>query len=78
MELRAVCMARFPELVGASGLLDRFALTGIVASWWGELQPDIKTVAARGLLGWSMRGCPASRWRWTMKTAKKTRSITSW
>jgi type I restriction enzyme M protein len=51
MELRAVCMARFPDLVGASGLLDRFALTGIVASWWGELQPDIKTVAARGFLG---------------------------
>ena len=51
MELRTGCMTRFPKQVGASGLLDRFALTGIVASWWGELQPDIKTVAARGFLG---------------------------
>ena len=51
MDLRAACMARFPEVVGASKLLDGFALTGIVASWWGEVQPDVKTLAARGFLG---------------------------
>jgi type I restriction enzyme M protein len=51
MDLRASCMARFPDVVGTANLLDRFALTGVVASWWGEVQPDLKTLAARGFGG---------------------------
>ena len=50
MELRTVCMTRFPSKSVHPGC-STAALTGIVASWWGELQPDIKTVAARGFLG---------------------------
>ncbi|HJW74271.1 MAG TPA: class I SAM-dependent DNA methyltransferase, partial [Thermoleophilia bacterium] len=51
MGLRATCMEKFPQVTSKVQLLDRFALTGIVASWWGEVQPDLKTLAARGFFG---------------------------
>lgn len=51
MGLRAYCMDAFPATVGNAQLLDRFALVGVVASWWGEVQADLKTLAARGFMG---------------------------
>jgi len=51
MELRASVLQHFPSAVGQVQLLDRNALVGVVASWWGEVQPDLKTLAARGFVG---------------------------
>ena len=32
-------------------LLDRFQVAGVVASWWNEIQYDLKTLAAQGFYG---------------------------
>ena len=32
-------------------LLDCFQVAGVVASWWNEIQCDLKTMAARGFYG---------------------------
>lgn len=33
------------------GVLDRYQLAGVIADWWGEVQPDIKTLAFHGFRG---------------------------
>lgn len=33
------------------GMLDRFQVAGVVASWWNEIQYDLKTLAAQGFYG---------------------------
>ncbi len=51
MKARGALLATFEKAVGPVGLLDRFQVTGVVATWWGEVQNDLKTVAARGFGG---------------------------
>ena len=51
MKARAHLLASFEKLVGPVGVLDRFQVAGVVATWWGDLQSDLRTVAARGFLG---------------------------
>jgi type I restriction enzyme M protein len=51
MQLRADLLSSFEDAVRPIGLLDRFEVTGVIASWWGENQMDLKTIAARGCLG---------------------------
>jgi len=36
---------------GPVGLLDRFQVAGVVATWWGDSQNDLRTITARGFLG---------------------------
>ena len=53
VELRQAFMASFADALAGSKLLDVFAIRGIVASWWGEELPDLKTLATldyRGLI----------------------------
>jgi type I restriction enzyme M protein len=51
MRLRADLLKSFDEALVPVGLLDRFAVTGVVASWWGEVQYDLKALMARGFEG---------------------------
>ena len=51
MKLREQLLASFDEALRPVGLLDRFQVSGIVATWWGDVQNDLKTIAARGFLG---------------------------
>lgn len=51
MKLRAKLLASFEEALRPVGLLDRFQVAGVVASWWGDVQNDLKTIAARGFAG---------------------------
>ena len=48
MPARAEMLAYFAAALTPVGLLDRFKVDGVVASWWNEAQFDLKTVAARG------------------------------
>jgi len=41
----------FEDALRPVGLLDRFQVSGVVATWWGDVQNDLKTIAARGFLG---------------------------
>jgi type I restriction enzyme M protein len=45
METRAELLDSFVGELEPLGLLDRFELAGAVASWWGDVQYDIKTLA---------------------------------
>jgi type I restriction enzyme M protein len=51
MPLRAELLSTFQGAVRVVGLLDRFQVAGVIASWWGDSQNDLKTVVARGFLG---------------------------
>jgi type I restriction enzyme M protein len=51
MKVRAQLLGSFEKVVGPIGLLERFQVTGVVATWWGDIQNDLRTVTARGFLG---------------------------
>ena len=51
MPLRARLLESFETALRPVGLLDRFQVAGIIATWWGEAQNDLKTLAARGFGG---------------------------
>jgi type I restriction enzyme M protein len=51
MKLRAQLLASFEDALRPVGLLDRFQVSGVVATWWGDVQNDLKTITARGFLG---------------------------
>ena len=51
MQLRADLLSSFEDAARPFGLLDRFEVAGVIASWWGENQIDLKTIAARSCLG---------------------------
>jgi len=51
MKARASLLGSFEKAVGPVGLLDRFQVAGVVATWWGESQNDLRTITARGFLG---------------------------
>lgn len=51
MRLRADMLTSFEEALRPVGLLDRFRVSGVVATWWHDIQNDLKTVAARGFVG---------------------------
>lgn len=48
MGLRGKLISSFEKDLVKVGLLDRFQVTGAVASWWGEELYDFKTLMARG------------------------------
>ena len=51
MKLREQLLVSFEDALRPVGLLDRFQVSGVVATWWGDVQNDLKTIAARGFLG---------------------------
>jgi type I restriction enzyme M protein len=51
MQLRANLLDSFRQTVHPLGLLDQFEVTGVIASWWGASQNDLRTTAARGFSG---------------------------
>jgi type I restriction enzyme M protein len=56
MALRQELLGSFAEALRPVGLLGRFEVDGVIASWWYGAQYDLKTLAARGfdelLDGW--------------------------
>ncbi len=51
MALRTDLLSSFVDGARPLALLDRFEVAGVIASWWGENQADLKTIAAWGCLG---------------------------
>ena len=51
MQLRAQLLASFETALRPVGLLDRFQVSGVVVSWWDEVQVDLRTLAAVGFSG---------------------------
>lgn len=51
MKARAALLSSFETALRPVGLLDRFQVAGVVATWWGEAQNDLKTIASRGFGG---------------------------
>ena len=48
---RTALLDSFVQALLPVGLLDRFQVAGVVASWWSEIQYDLKTLAAQGFAG---------------------------
>lgn len=51
MVLREEFVSSFGEALRPIGLLDRFQVDGVIASWWSEIQYELKTLAAQGFEG---------------------------
>ncbi|MBM4781450.1 MAG: SAM-dependent DNA methyltransferase [Archangiaceae bacterium] len=51
MKVRADLLSTFEKALGGVGLLGEYQVPGVIASWWGEVQNDLKTLAARGFKG---------------------------
>ena len=51
MPARATLLSTFEKAIRPIGLLDHFQVTGVVATWWGDVQNDLKGLAAQGFAG---------------------------
>lgn len=51
VDLRKDFMASFAEALAGTEILDHFAVSGVVASWWGASLPDLKSLATLGYKG---------------------------
>lgn len=51
INLRKHLVESFQTALAPIGMLDRFQISGIVASWWGETEADLKTLANIGFRG---------------------------
>jgi type I restriction enzyme M protein len=51
MNLRTSLLLSFAQALSPVGLLDRFKVDGVIASWWNEVQYDLRTLAAQGFEG---------------------------
>lgn len=51
IDFRKQLVASFQTTLRPIGMLDRFQISGIIASWWGGNQPDLKTLANIGFKG---------------------------
>ena len=51
MDTRRDLLESFVAALAPLGVLDRYQLAGVVASWWGDVQYDIRTLAYRQFSG---------------------------
>ncbi|MDO8723503.1 MAG: N-6 DNA methylase [Syntrophales bacterium] len=51
MKARSVLLSAFDHTLTPVGLLDRFKVAGVFASWWNEVQYDLKSLVAQGFGG---------------------------
>jgi type I restriction enzyme M protein len=51
VDLRKEFMNTFRTALDSTSLLDRFAISGVIASWWGKSLPDLKALATIGYKG---------------------------
>ncbi|GHO96292.1 restriction endonuclease subunit S [Reticulibacter mediterranei] len=51
MILRADFLSTFNTALAPVGLLDRYKIAGVIASWWNESQYDLLTIANQGFTG---------------------------
>lgn len=51
MDTRRDLLESFVAALAPLGVLDRYQLAGVIASWWGDVQYDIRTLAYRKFSG---------------------------
>jgi type I restriction enzyme M protein len=51
VDLRKELISTFETALKSAPMLDRFAVNGIIAAWWGATQPDLKALATIGYQG---------------------------
>ncbi|MEW1986249.1 type I restriction-modification system subunit M [Pseudarthrobacter oxydans] len=51
VDLRKDLLDSFQSALSDTDLLDRFAISGVIASWWNNNLPDLKTLATLGYRG---------------------------
>jgi type I restriction enzyme M protein len=51
MDTRRDLLGSFVDALVPLRVLDRYQLAGVIASWWGDVQYDIRTLAYRGFSG---------------------------
>jgi type I restriction enzyme M protein len=68
MAARSSILDSFVDAISPLGLLDRFQVAGVTASWWGDIQFDLRALAAGGF------GAVIDGWVTTITTALADKS----
>jgi type I restriction enzyme M protein len=68
MAARATLLDSFVSALTPVGLLDRFQVAGVIASWWGDIQFDLRALVAGGF------GAVIDGWVTTITTALDDKS----
>jgi type I restriction enzyme M protein len=69
MATRATLLESFVSALTPVGLLDRFQVGGAIASWWGDIQFDLRALAAGGF------GAVVDGWVTTITTALDDKTV---
>ena len=69
MSVRSTLLDSFVGALTPVGLLDRFQVAGVIASWWGEIQFDLRALAAGGF------GAVLDGWVTTITTALDDKAV---
>ena len=69
MATRATLLDSFVIALSPVGLLDRFQVAGVIASWWGDIQFDLRALAAGGF------GAVIDGWVTTITTAVEDKMV---
>ncbi len=69
MATRSTLLDSFVIALSPVGLLDRFQVAGVIASWWGDIQFDLRALAAGGF------GAVIDGWVTTITTALEDKMI---
>jgi len=69
MAARATLLDSFVSALTPVGLLDRFQVAGVIASWWGDIQFDLRALAAGGF------GAVIDGWVTTITTALDDKTV---
>jgi type I restriction enzyme M protein len=69
MATRSTLLDSFISAVTPIGLLDRFQVAGVIASWWGDIQFDLRALAAGGF------GAVIDGWVTTITTALDDKTV---
>ena len=69
MATRATLLDSFVAALMTVGLLDRFQVAGVIASWWGDIQFDLRALAAGGF------GAVIDGWVTTITTALDDKTV---
>jgi type I restriction enzyme M protein len=70
MAARAALLESFVSTLTPVGLLDRFQIAGVIARWWGNIQFDLRALAAGGF------GAVVDGWVTTITTSLDDKSVT--
>ena len=78
MDTRADLLESFVSALKDLGVLDRYQLAGVIASWWGGVQYDFNTLAYRKFSGVVQSWLTTIEAAFDRRTRRRSRTSSAW